>query len=51
MNYSRNMSMTLLEYTTGDLIIGYKIIDEYISKKPTNIEGKQLNETITCVDK
>ena len=29
MNYSRNMSMTLLEYTTRDLIIGYKVIDEY----------------------
>ena len=29
MNYSRNMSMTLLEYTTGDLIIGYKVIEEY----------------------
>ena len=43
--------MTLLEYTTRDLIIGYKVIDEYTYKKPTNIEGKQLNETITCVDK
>ena len=43
--------MTLLEYTTGDLIIRYKVIDEYTQKKPTNIEGKQLNETITCVDK
>ena len=29
MNYSRNRSMTLLEYTTGGLIIGYKVIDEY----------------------
>ena len=29
MNYSRNRSMTLLEYTTRDLIIGYKVIDEH----------------------
>ena len=43
--------MTLLEYTTCDLIIGYKVIDEHTWKKPTNIGWKELNETITCVDK